>query len=64
MKKVAFVIEIFWANGETERFAFIDETWHGATEQADKYVKSLNRGEYSLSQESCGLLIFPEKLSE
>ncbi len=55
--KLAFVIEVSWDNGETERYGFIDSTWHGATAQADRYVKSMNKGKYMLQHEACGFLV-------
>lgn len=57
LKKMTFIIEFYWDNGETEKYAFIDDTWSGATVQAHTYAKKLDKGTYHLYHESCAFLI-------
>jgi len=55
--KMSFIIEVYWTNGEFEKYAFIDDTWDGAISQAHTFVKRLNRGKYKLCQETSAILI-------
>jgi hypothetical protein len=54
---MSFIIEVYWTNGEFEKYAFIDDTWDGAISQAHTFVKRLNRGKYKLCQETSAILI-------
>lgn len=57
--KLAFIMEIVFENGNTERVGVVHETWHEATIRAHTYIE-IKYGKdvkYHINHGECGRLI-------
>lgn len=54
MRKMIFIIKVFYKNGNTDKIALEATSWSDATEKAHHYL--VGNGEYNLQHESWGYL--------